>query len=165
MDVDILCHLCRPITSYGALDLPTYFIDLTPFVPVLTDGKPHNISLDVVSAETDHAINQNWFISANLQVITDSSSKPTKGKITKYEVQPFAQTKTTGNVAANGDTNFTVSATRSIHIESEFTSGSGKTTFVVWNQDLSYSNSQSYLNNSMFQVSRLPTTYLRLHHA
>jgi len=142
----------RPITSYGALDLPTYFIDLTPFVPVLTDGQPHNISLDVVSAETDHSINQNWFVSANLQVVTDSSSKPTRGKITKYDVQPFAQTTTTGNVAANGDTNFTVSATRKVHIESVFTSGSGKTTSVVWSQDLSYSNTQNYFDNNLAQL-------------
>lgn len=58
----------RPITSYGALDLPTYFIDLTPFVPLLADGKPHNFSLGVESAEVDHAINQNWFVSALVQV-------------------------------------------------------------------------------------------------
>lgn len=58
----------RPITSYGAIELPTYFIDLTPFVPVLADGKPHNISLDVASAESNHATNQNWFVSGLVQV-------------------------------------------------------------------------------------------------
>ncbi|KAI0082802.1 hypothetical protein K474DRAFT_29725 [Panus rudis PR-1116 ss-1] len=142
----------RPITSYGALDLPTYFVDLTPFVPVLTDGKPHNLSIDVVSAETDHAINQNWFVSGNLQVITDPSSKPTTGNITVYDVEPFAKTSTTGVVAPNGDTNFTVSATRSVHIESQFTSGSGKTSHVVFTQDLKYSNTQNYLNNNNIQL-------------
>lgn len=58
----------RPITSYGALDLPTYFLDLTPFVPIFADGKPHNITLSVSSAESDHTINQNWFVSGNIQV-------------------------------------------------------------------------------------------------
>jgi hypothetical protein len=58
----------RPITSYGALELPTYVVDLTPFVPTLADGKPHNISLDVASAEADHAINDNWFVSGLIQV-------------------------------------------------------------------------------------------------
>lgn len=122
-------------------------------MPILTDGKPHNISLDVVSAETDHAINQNWFVSGNLQVITDPSPKPTVGKITVFDVQPFATTTTTGTIAANNDTVFTVTASRKVHIESEFVSGSGKTTHVVWTQTLDYSNTQSYLNNSNIQVS------------
>ncbi len=149
-----VCYtLSSPITSYGALDLPTYFLDLTPFVPVLTDGNPHNLSIDVVSAESDHTINQNWFVSGSLQVKTDPSSKPTTGKITVYDASPFAVTSTTGSVGTNGDVNVTVQATRNIHIESEFTSGSGKTTHVVWTQALSYSNTQNYLDNTFIQVS------------
>lgn len=147
---------CRPITSYGAIDLPTYFIDLTPFVPILTDGQPHTFSMDVVSAEADHTINQNWFLSGNLQIVTDSSSRPTTGKITKYIASPFAVTSTTGSVGANGDVNVTVSATRNIHIESEFTSGSGKTTRVVWSQSLQYSNTQNFLDNANIQVRWAP---------
>lgn len=143
---------CRPITSYGALDLPTYFLDLTPFVPILTDGNPHNISLDVVSAEDDHAINQNWFVSGNLQVVTDPSGKPTTGKITKYEASPFPVSTTTGSVGANGDVNVTVSATRSLHIEAEITSGSGKTTHVVWSQNHAFSNTQQFLSDLSIQV-------------
>ncbi|KAI0928911.1 hypothetical protein AcW2_004771 [Taiwanofungus camphoratus] len=140
----------RPITSYGALDLPTYFIDLTPFVPVLTDGNPHNISIDVVSAETDHTINQNWYVSGNLQIVTDPSAKPTTGKITVYNAQPYAQTTTSGSVG-DRDVNVTVSASRSIHIESEIRSGSGAYTYVVWTQNLEYSNTQYYLDNTYVQ--------------
>lgn len=142
----------RPITSYGAIDLPTYFLDLTPFVPVLTDGQPHNISLDVVSAEDDHTINQNWFVSGLLQVVTDPSGKPTTGKITHYDAPLFAETDTTGSVGTNGDVNVTVSASRKIHIEAEVTSGSGKTTHVVWSQTLEYSNTQNYLDNTFVQI-------------
>ncbi|KAH9935048.1 peptide N-acetyl-beta-D-glucosaminyl asparaginase amidase A-domain-containing protein [Fomitopsis serialis] len=137
----------RPITSYGALDLPTYFIDLTPFVPVLTDGQPHNISIDVVSAETNHTINDNWYVSGNLQVVTDSSSGPTTGNITVYNVEPYAETSTTGTVGDNGDLTVTVTAKHSIQIQSEFTSGSGQHTSVIWTQDLEYSNTQYYLDN------------------
>jgi len=137
----------RPITSYGALDLPTYFIDLTPFVPVLTDGQPHNISIDVVSAETNHTINDNWYVSGNLQVVTDSSSSPTTGNITVYNVEPYAETSTTGTIGDNGDLTVTVTAKHSIQIQSEFTSGSGQHTSVIWTQDLEYSNTQYYLDN------------------
>lgn len=142
----------RPITSYGALDIPNYYLDLTPFIPILADGNPHTISLDVSSAESDHAINQNWFVSGNLQVLLDSSSLPTTGTIKTIDVQPFAVTTTTGTIAANGDTVFTVTASRKIRVESEIISGSGKKTRVVWQQTLEYSNTQSYLDNSNIQV-------------
>ncbi|KAF7326945.1 Peptide-N4-(N-acetyl-beta-glucosaminyl)asparagine amidase A [Mycena venus] len=127
----------RPIAAYGALDLPTYFLDLTPFVPLLTDGKAHLFTIDVVSAETDKTILQNWFVSGLLQVITDVSSKPTTGRITSYSAEPFAQTTTTGGP--------------------DILSGSGKANSVVFSQNLEYTNQQLYLNNlsvqNLFQLS------------
>lgn len=142
----------RPITSYGALDLPTYFLDLSPFIPILTDGKPHKITIDVASAESDHAILQNWFVSGLLQVNVDASARPTTGRITSYAANPFATTTTNGSVGANGDVNITVTATRSLHVEAEIRSGSGKTIHVVWTQDLQYINTQNYLKNATIQV-------------
>ncbi|KAF7294928.1 Peptide-N4-(N-acetyl-beta-glucosaminyl)asparagine amidase A [Mycena indigotica] len=144
--------LWRPITSYGAVDLPTYFIDVTPFVPILTDGLPHTFTLDVASAEADHTILQNWFVSGALQVVTDSSSKRTTGKILSYQAEPFAISSNTGSVdSSNGDIHITVSATRKIHISSEIISGSGKKTLVNWDQQLTYSNQQDYLNDTLVQ--------------
>ncbi|KAJ6596897.1 peptide N-acetyl-beta-D-glucosaminyl asparaginase amidase A-domain-containing protein [Mycena vulgaris] len=147
----ILPPAWRPITSYGALDLPTYFLDLTPFVPLLTDGAPHLFTIDVASAEADKTILQNWFVSGNLQVVTDSSSKRTTGKMTSYSAEPFAQSTITGSVGDNGDVNITVSATRKIHISSEIRSGSGHVNSVVWSQNLQYVNTQNYLDNTSVQ--------------
>ncbi|KAF7322979.1 hypothetical protein HMN09_00077600 [Mycena chlorophos] len=141
----------KPITSYGALDLPTYFIDVTPFVPLLTDGKSHNFTIDVASAEADHTILSNWFVSGLLQVVTDSSSKRTTGKMTSYNAEPFAVSSNTGHVDSNGDIHITVSATRKISITSEILSGSGKLTSVAWTQDLTYVNQQDYLSNLSIQ--------------
>jgi hypothetical protein len=126
--------------------------DLTPFVPLLTDGKPHLFTIDVASAEADKTILQNWFVSGVLQVITDSSSKQTTGKITSYSADPFAVTSTTGSVAANGDISITVKASRQIHITSDIISGSGKTNRVVFSQNLEYVNQQDYLDNTLVQV-------------
>ncbi|KAJ7172470.1 peptide N-acetyl-beta-D-glucosaminyl asparaginase amidase A-domain-containing protein [Mycena filopes] len=147
----ILPSSWRPITSYGALDLPTYFLDLTPFVPLLTDGKPHLFTIDVASAEANRTINQNWFVSGLLQVVTDSSSEPTTGKITSYSADPFAKTTTTGSVAANGDISIAVTATREIHITADIVSGSGKKNHVVVSQSLQYINQQDYLENTLVQ--------------
>lgn len=119
---------------------------------MLTDGESHNFTIDVASAEADHTILQNWFVSGLLQVVTDSSAKRTTGKITTYSADPFAVSTTTGSVGNNGDVNITVSATRNIHIEAEIVSGSGQQTHVVWTQALQYSNTQSYLDDTLVQV-------------
>ncbi|KAF7363451.1 Peptide-N4-(N-acetyl-beta-glucosaminyl)asparagine amidase A [Mycena sanguinolenta] len=147
----ILPTAWRPITSYGALDLPTYFLDLTPFVPLLTDGNPHTFTIDVASAEADKTILQNWFVSGVLQVITDSSSERTTGNITSYSAEPFAVASTTGSVDANGDIHITVTASRQINITAEIVSGSGKRNTVVVSQTLEYVNQQDYLDNTLVQ--------------
>ncbi|KAG0707751.1 peptide N-acetyl-beta-D-glucosaminyl asparaginase amidase A-domain-containing protein [Suillus ampliporus] len=140
----------RPITSYGAIDLPTYFIDLTPFAPVFADGLPHNVTLDVASAEANHTLNQNWYVSGLMQVVTDPSGKPTTGKITTYDVQPYAITETTASIGGT-DVNITVKAQRSLKIESTIVSGSGTTNNVVFQQNLDYANTQYYLDNTYTQ--------------
>ncbi|KAF8136358.1 peptide N-acetyl-beta-D-glucosaminyl asparaginase amidase A-domain-containing protein [Boletus edulis] len=140
----------KPITSYGALDLPTYFLDLTPFAPTFADGLPHTVTLDVVSAEANHTLNQNWYVSGLLQVITDPSGKPTTGKITRYDVQPYAVTETSASISGT-DVNVTVQAQRSLYIEAVVISGSGQETTVAFQQSLDYTNTQYYLDNTTIQ--------------
>ena len=140
-----------PNHIFRALDLPSYVLDLTPFAPLLADGDPHNISMDVAGAETYHAINDNWFVSGLVQVVTDPSGKQTTGNITKYDAQPFAVTNTTGSVGG-GDVDVTVSATRSIAIEARVVSGSGKVNEVSVSQELQFSNTQFFLDNTNIQV-------------
>jgi hypothetical protein len=144
--------LWRPITAYATLDLPTYYIDVTPFIPLLSDGNPHNITLDVVSAETNHTINQNWYVTANLQATLDSSEQATTGKITVHSAPLYASTTTTGSATSAGDIDFTVKATRNIYIESDIITGSGRSTHVIWSQVLSYENTQTYRQNASVQV-------------
>ncbi|KAJ4469422.1 peptide N-acetyl-beta-D-glucosaminyl asparaginase amidase A-domain-containing protein [Lentinula edodes] len=129
----ILPTAWRPITSYGALDLPTYVLDVTPFLPLLTDGGAHNFTVDVISAETNGAINQNWFVSGLLQVVTASTTNPTTGNMTVYEADDFPVTSATANVASNGDVIITVTAS------------------LVYDQSLNYSNVQTYLDGFNIQ--------------
>ncbi|KAJ1308702.1 hypothetical protein OPQ81_004393 [Rhizoctonia solani] len=144
----------RPISAYGSFDQPTYSIDLTPFIPLLSDGTNHSISIDVVAGEAasiNHSINGNWYVSGNIQVFLDSSSEPTTGKITSYIAPDYGTSDVTG-IAASNDVNVTETASRALHIEAEVRTGSGKTTKVVWTQDLNFKNVQSYLNNATRQV-------------
>ncbi|KAF5391453.1 hypothetical protein D9757_001886 [Collybiopsis confluens] len=142
----ILPTAWRPITSYGALDLPTYVLDVTPFLPLLTDGKGHNFTLDVVSSEADGAINQNWFVSGLLQVVTAPTNSPTTGNMTVYMADNFPVSSSSASVRQNGDEIITVNASRKIHIESDVCSNN-VCTKVVFDQSLEYSNVQSYLDD------------------
>ena len=147
----------RPIAAYGSLDQPTYKVDLTPFVPLLSDGLPHNITLDVVSAETDHSILGNWFLSGNIQLVLDPSPKRTTGSFLSYSAPAYATTKTTGVVTpqSNGsynDVNITVSAKHSLEIVSKIITGSGKVTVAEWSQDLSFKNFESFTQDANYQV-------------
>jgi len=148
----------RPITAYGALELPTYFIDLTPWVPLLTDGHSHNFTIDVASAEpSSHDILQNWYVSGLLQVVTSAtSSEPTTGKMTSYAADPYAVATTPGSVRGSGDLDIDVQAKREIRIEAEVvTVGEGKTTSttrVVWVQSLTYTNVQRWRDGGLVQL-------------
>lgn len=126
-------------------------MDITPFVPLLTDGKPHEFSIDVVSAEDDHTLLQNWYVSGLLQVITDSSSEPTTGNITAYNAPIYAETTITGSVGP-GTVNVTVKGSHNLYVEADILSGSGELTHVVWSQELAYSNIQLYSDYANIQV-------------
>jgi hypothetical protein len=152
-----LTRYFRPIVSYSAFDEVSYFVDLTPFVGALADGSPHNFTLNVVSAERNHSIDANWYVTAAIHVVTGPSSKRTKGKITKYDVSPYASTKTTGHVHGT-DLEVTIQAERQLRIEAEITDGEGKTTNVVWSQDLAFTNTLCYLNNASIEVRRTSLT-------
>ncbi|KAH8982203.1 peptide N-acetyl-beta-D-glucosaminyl asparaginase amidase A-domain-containing protein [Lactarius akahatsu] len=132
----------RPIAPYGALDMPTYHLDLTPFIPILTNGQPHNITLDVASAEPDHQINENWYLSGLLQVKLDSSTLPTTGNITLYQAEDYALSTASGS--NDNDIDIIVNASRSIHIEAEIIAGSGEKTKVIFTQNMEYGNVQNY---------------------
>lgn len=97
-------------------------------------------------------MNQDWYVSGLLQVVTDPSGKPTTGGIIYYDVQPYAVTETSASIGG-GDVNITVSAQHSLYIEAVVISGSGQESYVMFEQDLNYTNTQYYLNNTNIQVS------------
>ncbi|KAH9037478.1 peptide N-acetyl-beta-D-glucosaminyl asparaginase amidase A-domain-containing protein [Lactarius pseudohatsudake] len=138
----VVASAWRPITSYGALDMPTYHLDLTPFIPILTNGQPHTITLDVASAEPDHQINNTWYLSGLLQVNLDSSTSPTTGNITLYQADDYAVSTAAG--FNDSDITIIVNASRSIHIEAEIIAGSGEKTKVVFTQNLEYGNVNTF---------------------
>ena len=62
----------RPFASVGAFDSPTYFVDITPFLPLLCDGEAHNFTITVIGMGPDLSINSDWIVSGNIMVIVNS---------------------------------------------------------------------------------------------
>uniref|UniRef100_A0A0D9Y508 Peptide N-acetyl-beta-D-glucosaminyl asparaginase amidase A N-terminal domain-containing protein n=1 Tax=Oryza glumipatula TaxID=40148 RepID=A0A0D9Y508_9ORYZ len=73
--------LWRPITGIGSFNLPTYDIDITPFLGKLLDGKEHDFGFGVTNALDV------WYIDANLHLWLDHKSEETTGSLISYEAQ------------------------------------------------------------------------------
>ncbi|ONK66826.1 uncharacterized protein A4U43_C06F12410 [Asparagus officinalis] len=70
--------LWRPITGIGSFDLPSYDIEITPFLERVLDGKKHVLGFGVSDALDV------WYVDANLHLWLDSRSKKTVGELIKY---------------------------------------------------------------------------------
>ncbi|KAK9153042.1 hypothetical protein Sjap_000522 [Stephania japonica] len=155
--------LWRPITAIGSFDLPTYDIEITPFLGKLLDGKQHSIRFEVTNA-----LNV-WYIDANLHVWLDAKSKVTEGELTEYKSPPPTFSLSSKFKGLNGT--FFTSATRSISSSGWVKSSHGK---IMTNscQDFSFVNSMEIGKNGDLQVvnqninangsvfAMLPSSYL-----
>ncbi|CAK9325251.1 unnamed protein product [Citrullus colocynthis] len=135
--------LWRPITGIGSFNLPSYDIELTPFLGHLLDGKVHNFGFGVT-----HALNV-WYINANLHLWLDDNSAKTEGKLLNHIVSSPSISEDLNFTGPNGT--FLTKVTRSVS-----TTGWVKSSFGIIttqsNQDLSYSNSMVMGNNGSSQT-------------
>ncbi|KAK7064714.1 peptide N-acetyl-beta-D-glucosaminyl asparaginase amidase A-domain-containing protein [Favolaschia claudopus] len=146
----------RPLTSYGAYDQPTYWVDITPFIPILVDTKKqHTITLRVVGqGTTAPTFNSNWFVSGSIHVRTGKTQ--TTGKITSYRA-PALKISTTGGSSAGNTTIWTkVVAHRELAIESELFTSEGKK-IVTFSQSLDYTNTAQYADEGWVQWGQQST--------
>ncbi|KAI3458507.1 hypothetical protein Pfo_015170 [Paulownia fortunei] len=68
----------EPVVSIGALDLPSYEIELTPFLGMLLDGKVHFFGLGVADAISF------WLVDANLHLWLDEKADKVQAEPIKY---------------------------------------------------------------------------------
>ncbi|CAD6333900.1 unnamed protein product [Miscanthus lutarioriparius] len=68
----------QPVVALGAFDLPTYDVELTPFLGLLVDGKAHEIVLSVVDGIAE------WLVDANLHLWLDPASSNVSAALSRY---------------------------------------------------------------------------------
>ncbi|XP_039029282.1 peptide-N4-(N-acetyl-beta-glucosaminyl)asparagine amidase A-like [Hibiscus syriacus] len=139
----IIPLLWRPISAIGSFDLPTYDIEITPFLGKLLDGKSHIISFSVTNA-----LNV-WYIDANLHLWLDCKSSKTKGKLLHHKNAPLGVSSVTEFHGLNGK--FVTKATRSISSTGWIKSSYGKIT-TKSTQKLSYKNSMVMTKDGNLQI-------------
>ena len=83
--------LWRPISAIDAIDTLPYTIDLSPFIGLLTDGRPHTVRLIPPKGIVDL-----WTLGANLFATTDPHVKRVTGALLQDNV-PAADVRTTTN--------------------------------------------------------------------
>ncbi|KAJ7293861.1 peptide N-acetyl-beta-D-glucosaminyl asparaginase amidase A-domain-containing protein [Mycena rebaudengoi] len=146
----------RPLTSYGAYDQPTYWVDITPFIPILlAQPAHHTITLRVVGQGTQPTFNSNWFVSGSIHVRKGTGK--TTGKMTTYSA-PKLDISTVGGASPGNTTVWTkVVAHRELKVESELHTSEGKKT-VRFSQSLDYVNKAQYADEGWLQWAEQTTS-------
>ncbi|KAI6087431.1 hypothetical protein F4821DRAFT_108176 [Hypoxylon rubiginosum] len=145
----------RPIVGIDAFELPSFEVDVTPWLGLLTDGQAHTFQLRVVgfdsSAENGIGpVGENWWVSGSMFIWLDDAVEQTVAQSFRSQVAgPAFDFHSSIGIAidANGSaTNtslyFALTATRNLTVSSIIKSGT-ETREVTWTQNLSFSNIQN----------------------
>ncbi|KAF8100320.1 hypothetical protein N665_0227s0052 [Sinapis alba] len=100
--------LWRPVTAIGSFDLPSYDIEITPFLGSLLDGEAHELGFSVTNA-----LNV-WYVDANLHLWLDHEKEIVEGKVLEVSRSSLEITSVSDFKGLNG--NFTTEAKRLISL-------------------------------------------------
>ncbi|CAJ2511143.1 Uu.00g067680.m01.CDS01 [Anthostomella pinea] len=160
----------RPIVGIDAFELPSFEIDVTPWMGLLTDELPHTFQLQVVGFDTSvpggvGPVGDNWWASGSVFVwIDDTVEQTTATEVISdtpaplFDFQPKVGTYLANNgTVTNTSLYFALTANRSLTISSTITSG-GESRGVSWVQAISYSNIQNMTDLAFNQSLAMVTS-------
>ncbi|KAI9671879.1 MAG: hypothetical protein M1831_003407 [Alyxoria varia] len=164
--------LWLPIVGIDAFDLKEDEIDITPFLPVLCDGREHTFEIRVTGISDDgrgHGVltknvGQYWVVSGKI-FIWEASTAITSGAevssdIPSPNIEISSRVYTSSSLdssspedlARNESLTYDVSVSRHLKISSTFETG-GSTKHASWTQDLEYSNHGVFTNHGWNQIT------------
>jgi hypothetical protein len=158
----------RPIVGIDAFDLREDEINISPFIPLLSDGTAHTFSIRVVGIDDDgngnghftEAIESNWVVTGKLFVWSGAVSGNRTGSIPIIRApEPSILLQSSKRLGLNGTVDsldYAVEVSRQLHIESILDTATGSTV-MVWSQNLTYSNAGTISNQGNDQVIRQST--------
>lgn len=143
--------LWRPVVGIDTYDLPSFEIDVTPWLSVLCDGEEHTFKIQVVGFDNSSSnkigtVGQNWWVTGTVFVwLDDTVNQTIAGAVTSNISTPdfeYLAQLTTSNIngsVANESLWTSLSAQRTLSISSSIGTTNGTKT-VTWMQDLSFYN-------------------------
>jgi len=153
----------RPIVGIDAFDLKEDEIDVTPWLPVLSDGQEHTYEIRVVGITDDGngngiltTVGSYWVVSGKLFLWLDEADSITTGStVIKNDPDPSFFLASHVETASNG-TNLTlgyqVLAQRQLSFSSTITTSNGSQQ-AAWSQTLSFSNIGNLTNGGLTQIN------------
>jgi hypothetical protein len=159
--------LWRPIVGIDAFDLKEHEIDITPWLPILSDGKPHSFEIKVVGIDDDGAtgtltqtVGSSWYVTGKIFIWQDSASSITTGRaptiLLPAPTIELSQKYTQDSTGANETLEYTVNVSRTLSISSLLKTSNG-THLVSWTQSLSVQNYGLYTLFGAIQVNNQTT--------
>ncbi|XP_068644308.1 peptide-N4-(N-acetyl-beta-glucosaminyl)asparagine amidase A [Aristolochia californica] len=135
----------EPVVGIGAFNLPSYDLDLTPFLGILLDGNPHKIGLGV----TDGI--QYWLVDANLHLWVDHALPRIDAKLIRYRVPNMSVSRDCKFSGLDGS--FKITARRKIQFAGWVNSSLGNITTRVL-QELEFRNTIKFKKNGTYKEVR-----------
>ncbi|KAK2065258.1 hypothetical protein LY76DRAFT_499957 [Colletotrichum caudatum] len=141
----------RPLVGLDAFDLREHEIDITPWLPVLSDGQEHTFKIKVAGiADQGNRVFVNttvgnfWVVSGKVFLWLDEEGSITTGKppmvsVSDPDIQISGRVIGKNATGANETLAFNLYVTRRISVKGEVISKKG-TSSPEWTQSLSYTN-------------------------
>ncbi|KAI1169424.1 peptide N-acetyl-beta-D-glucosaminyl asparaginase amidase A-domain-containing protein [Nemania serpens] len=165
----VVPQLHRPIVGIQAFDISEHEIDVSPFLPLLCDGKSHTFEIKIVglvddggsAAALSTTTDDEWYITGKIFVWLDDARSVTTGNIRSLSTRPptisLSQRLTQDAAGANETLQYNLAVTRTVTIRS-FVKTQRTAGTVEWTQSLAYSNVggvSGYGNNNVnaFSIS------------
>nr|GMC94291.1 peptide-N4-(N-acetyl-beta-glucosaminyl) asparagine amidase A-like [Ipomoea batatas] len=128
-----------PVVSIGAFDVPSYEIDLTPFLALLLDGKPHRIGFSVANSVPY------WLVGGNLHLWLEQGTEKIEAGIIDTEAPKFKLELSTEFKGLDGS--FKVEMERNSEYAGWVKSKKGNLTYSI-KQELKLENEIKYENDA-----------------
>lgn len=160
--------LWRPIVGLDAFDLREHEIDITPWLPVLSDGKGHTFEIRVAGIIDDGkkngylipTVGSSWYVTGKIFVWLDDEGSVTTGSMPSVYLPPpaisLSQSYTQNSDGVNQTLTYTTNVNRYLSISSYIVSQHGQGT-VSWTQNLATTNYGQYTDAGAIQVNQQGT--------
>jgi hypothetical protein len=141
-----------PVVALGAFNLPTYTLELTPFLGVLLDRKSHEVGIGVTDGISF------WLIDANLHIWLDPNSDLTSAEVVNQADESFIS-REYSDLLLNGT--FHIKARRASHFSGWVNSSFGNLTTYVSNS-IEFNSLVNFTNNGKDKYVLMNTKQNRL---